>query len=332
MPFNVPPAMTKDRNGNDIVLHRFHSFDPETHTPTKYIRLKQMVDRQISRSRKTLVYVKFTGKAAVDTYLYNKLKEDGYNVGILRTKGSYDGIQFPEPEYRQQWIEEQMKANDYDVLITNQDLVSVGLNLLMFPTIIYYQMDYSTYNYMQSSRRSWRIGQKEPVEVYTLVYENTLQGEILHNIARKIDAALSIQGKFSEEGLRSMAENGDGMNALAKKLANDGTLETVESIEARWKKINEQRSSNKEFVLEGYEGYTEEIMNPLGMDEVRRLSDSIIAGKRKQVEEGTLSQHDLDQYIQHVESMFKVITNVDEINRYLKKKDRIAEGQLMFNF
>jgi len=39
-------------------------------------------------------------------------------------------------------------------------LCSVGLDLLDFPVLLFYETGYSTYTLRQASRRSWRIGQK----------------------------------------------------------------------------------------------------------------------------------------------------------------------------
>ena len=46
-----------------------------------------------------------------------------------------------------------------DVLMTNPRKVEVGMDLLDFPTIIFYQIPMSTYTLRQASRRSWRIPQ-----------------------------------------------------------------------------------------------------------------------------------------------------------------------------
>ena len=41
------------------------------------------------------------------------------------------------------------------------------------------EIDYSVYVLRQLSRRSWRIGQRQPVEVTFLTHEGTLQAEAL---------------------------------------------------------------------------------------------------------------------------------------------------------
>jgi hypothetical protein len=325
MPFNQAPITYTDEDDVEQVLAMPYNFDPEEYTPAKYYALLQKLEEEIEeRGRKVLIYCRFTGNNAVDTWLYDKLKEDGYKVGILRSSGSYDGIQMPKQQEREAWLREKMEKYDWDVLITNPRLVSVGLDLLMFPTIIYYQMDYSTYNYMQSSRRSWRIKQTQPVEIYTLVYRNTIQADVLDHIAKKIDAALALQGKFSEEGLRAMADSGDGINALAKKLMNEGRLDNINSIEDRWKRINASYEQLQNATYEGYDGYE---MNPLGIEEVRRIQAGIVSKLKADVNAGRISSRDLDAYLAHLEDMFMEIQDAASYNKGLKKKDRIVEGQ-----
>jgi hypothetical protein len=327
MPYNQAPITYFDDAGIERVLATPYSFDSEEFTPTKYHALLQKLEEEIEeRGRKVLVYARFTGNNAVDTWLYDKLKEDGYNVGILRSSKSYDGIQMPAQKDRESWLRDKMEKHDWDVLICNSRLVSVGLDLLMFPTIIYYQMDYSTYNYMQSSRRSWRIKQTEPVEVYTMVYRDTIQADVLDQIARKIDAAMALQGKFSEEGLRAMADSGDGINALAKKLMSEGRLDNVDSIEDRWKRINQSYEQMQNSSMEVHSGY---IMNPLGIEEVKRIAAGIVTKLQDDVKAGKISSKDLEAYLNHLGDMFMEMENASDYNKGLKKKDQIVEGQAM---
>ena len=57
-----------------------------------------------------------------------------------------------------------------DVLVCHPRLVQTGLDLVEFPTICWYETDYSVYTMRQASRRSWRIGQTQPVQVVFMAY------------------------------------------------------------------------------------------------------------------------------------------------------------------
>ncbi|MFP3693485.1 DEAD/DEAH box helicase, partial [Burkholderia sp. SIMBA_048] len=79
-----------------------------------------------------------------------------------------------EASRREDWIAEQLDRG-IDVLITNPDLVKTGLDLLEFSTIVFMQSGYNVYTLPQAARRSWRIGQKQPVKVIYLGYADTSQ-------------------------------------------------------------------------------------------------------------------------------------------------------------
>jgi len=87
----------------------------------------------------------------------------------------------------------------------------------------------------QASRRSWRIGQRQPVEVTFLAYAGTLQAEALGLVAAKTRASLMIEGELPEEGLAAL--DGDGSDvylALARRLAAPavGVATHAQSLEA----------------------------------------------------------------------------------------------------
>lgn len=78
-------------------------------------------------------------------------------------------------------------------------------------------MEFSVFTLRQASRRSWRIGQAQPVEVIHLAYEETLQTQALALIAKKSQASLAFKGELVEGGLSSIAED-DLMVSLARSL------------------------------------------------------------------------------------------------------------------
>jgi hypothetical protein len=93
------------------------------------------------------------------------------------------------------------------------------LPYLAFPTIVFMQTGFSVYTLMQASRRSWRIGQKLPVEVYFLGYEDTAQIRCLSLMAKKIAVTQSTAGTMPDTGLDILNQNADSIEvALAKQL------------------------------------------------------------------------------------------------------------------
>jgi hypothetical protein len=104
---------------------------------------------------------------------------------------------------RELWYEKQLK-DGVEVLICHPKLVETGLDLLVFPTLYFYETGYSLHTLRQASRRSWRIGQKHPVHVKFIVCKSTTQTTCLRLMGKKMLVALMMEGKFSGEGIHSL--------------------------------------------------------------------------------------------------------------------------------
>lgn len=213
--------------------------DPETGdvlvTPTelsdsvvynKEARLVELVTAEKKKGRKCMVYAQFTGEKDVTPRLKGLLENQGVRVEILRST--------VKPENRESWVAQKVR-NGVDCIICNPKLVETGLDLLDFPTIIFHQTGYNLFTLRQASRRSWRIGQRHPVRVYFLNYAETLQEIAIRLMGSKLEAALSLEGKFSEEGLRSMGSGLDLSSALAKALVEG--MDGVDSAESIWSRM-----------------------------------------------------------------------------------------------
>lgn len=177
----------------------------------KEIRLIELVKEELAQGRKCLVYNHFSNKGVGDQ-LEKILSEalSGYKVKLLKPS--------VEAKKRQAWI----KANPCDVLICNPELVKTGLDLLEFPTIIFYETTYNVFTLKQASRRSWRIGQTEAVKVIFVAYEGSAQHKALELIGAKVAAANSLEGRLSgDDDLSSMGDDEDNIQlALAKAILN----------------------------------------------------------------------------------------------------------------
>ena len=97
-------------------------------------------------------------------------------------------------------------------------MVKTGLDLLEFPTIVFMQSGYNVYSLQQAARRSWRIGQKQPVRVIYLGYAGSWM-TCLELMAKKIMVSQSTSGDVPESGLDVLNQDGDSVEvALARQL------------------------------------------------------------------------------------------------------------------
>jgi hypothetical protein len=169
----------------------------------------------------------YTQKHDVNARLQGILSKAGIRSAVLRAS--------VDTSKREAWYARQIKEG-VQVVVSHPKLVETGLDLLDFPTIIFYESGYSLHTLRQASRRSWRIGQLRPVRVKFLCYEGTMQTACLRLMGKKLLVALTMEGKFAGEGLQSIDEDDDMLSAMARELVErNGIGETADSI---WKALS----------------------------------------------------------------------------------------------
>jgi len=172
--------------------------------------LLTLLRREKARSRKVLVYTTYTGTRDTTSRLKTLVETEGLKPAVLRAT--------VDTSRREDWIAEQVDRG-VDVLITNPELVKTGLDLLEFPTIVFMQLGYNVYTAQQASMRSFRIGQKQPVELYFFGYAGTAQIACMTLMAKKIAVSQSTSGEMPDTGLDVLNQDSDSMEvALAKQL------------------------------------------------------------------------------------------------------------------
>ena len=189
-------------------------------------RLLEILATEQKEGRKVAIFLEHTGTRDLIPVLQEKLVQHGFSPLILRS----DTVQ---TENREEWLEKQLKTGRYDCLICNPNLVKTGLDLLDFPTIVFFQCGYSIYTLRQASRRSWRIGQDLPVRVFFMAYADSMQEKALSLMAQKMETSLAVEGVLSEQGLAAMSSSENSIFVeLAKALTSTG--EKVETVGDAW--------------------------------------------------------------------------------------------------
>ena len=169
----------------------------------------------------------YTQKHDVTARLQRILSNEGLRTAVLRAS--------VDTSKREAWYARQVK-DGVQVVICHPKLVETGLDLLDFPTIIFYESGYSLHTLRQASRRSWRIGQRRPVRVKFLCSEGTMQTSCLRLMGKKLLVALTMEGKFAGEGLQSIDEDDDMLSAMARELVErNGIGETADAV---WRALN----------------------------------------------------------------------------------------------
>ena len=193
--------------------------------------LVDLVAAERLQGRRVLVYATHTGTRDITERMDDFLTRHGFTVAVMKA----DAV---PPERREAWVAQRVEEG-VDVLVCHPRLVQTGLDLVEFPTICWYETDYSVYTMRQASRRSWRIGQTEPVQVVFMAYRNTLQADALQLVAKKLQSSLAVEGELPEDGLAAYGDDGDDlMLALARKIvAGEEDAGSVESVFAQAQQV-----------------------------------------------------------------------------------------------
>jgi len=229
-PFGYEPVIDP-ANGNIIAEPASLPWD---RVYRKEKELLGILEREACQGRRCFVYCTFTNTKDVTARLREILSRHGIRAEVLKAS--------VKPEQREEWLRQKVNE-DVRVVIANPMLVQTGLDLLDFPTIIFYQTGYSVFTLRQASRRSWRIGQDKPVRIHYLHYQGTIQERALALVGGKLSASLAIEGKLTDDGLASMCAGEDMTLLLARALVEGNHIEGAESV---WRALNQPRQETKE--------------------------------------------------------------------------------------
>jgi len=190
--------------------------------------LISIIKHELAEKRKVMVYIENSDRTDISPRLVKMMEKERIAVKVLHS-GDTEG----RAKIIDNWVK-----NGMDVLITNPKKVEVGMDLLDFPSIIFYQIPMSTYTLRQASRRSWRIPQKKPVKVFFLAYSGTMQTRLMQLMADKLTTSLAIEGELSDKGLAALSETSDSMaKELAKMLLEkSGDNRSLKDIWAAYRK------------------------------------------------------------------------------------------------
>ena len=200
---------------------------PEEQLYSKERKLIEEIRKELAEGRRCQVFAVYTQKHDVTARLHRILEDEGVRTAVLRASVN--------TSKREAWYARQIKEG-VQVVICHPKLVETGLDLLDFPTIIFYESGYSLHTLRQASRRSWRIGQRRPVRVKFFCYEGTMQTACLRLMGKKLLVALTMEGKFAGEGLQSIDEDDDMLSAMARELVERNGI--GDSADAVWKALN----------------------------------------------------------------------------------------------
>ena len=177
--------------------------------------LVELCRAEADAGRQVWVYVQMTRERDIRPRLADLLADAGLTAEIL--DASLDRSK------REAWIHS--RGDRLNVAISHPMLVQTGLELFdprpggsHFCTIVFYQTGYNPFTLLQAGGRAWRIGQQKDCRTVYLYYQETMQAQAIDLMAKKVEAANILAGRFSAEGLAALSDDGTLELALAKRL------------------------------------------------------------------------------------------------------------------
>ncbi|MCF8568415.1 DEAD/DEAH box helicase family protein [Alicyclobacillus tolerans] len=241
------------------------SFFAPNHEQTlsaKEERLLEDIQSELALKRRCVVYVRYSGDAEQDKRIADVLKQRGIRVQTLQAS--------VPPEDRVEWLERAVDKGT-EVVVCNAKLVEVGLDLMFFPTLLFYQFTDEIATMRQASRRAWRIGQHRACKVFYYIYNGSYEMVQFRRMLQKRSHAMLLEGRLDKSEVSQFAVQ-DDKSASTFAIAN--CLGNVEDLAQKWKSLADKDIPSGVTML-AEERFKQEIgraMNRLA-SETRRLAN-----------------------------------------------------------
>lgn len=183
---------------------------PKTFRSKKELEMISIVKSEIAEGRRVMIYGVYNQSTNLYERLLELLTEEGISCGYLP-----DNIKSED-------IEEWITKFEGDVLILPQKRVATGLDLVMFHTVLFYEMDNQLRIVQQAKVRPWRpVGQDKEVRVFYLAYAGQ-QEKDLKSMAQKMRAAATVEGEIIDnESIAAIYDYNPELTAAIAEITND---------------------------------------------------------------------------------------------------------------
>jgi len=181
--------------------------------------LIDLVREELTADRPCVIYFRQTATRDIQPRLESLLRQHVPAARTFILKNTVDA------ERREAVIEREI-AKGTNIILCNPELVKTGLDLIHFPTLIFYELVFNLSTLMQAAARSYRLNQThEHCKVYYLFAEGTMEQTAVQLMSRKQRAAKLLTGDIGLTGLDALTEGEGGFEeALLQAIGRDETL------------------------------------------------------------------------------------------------------------
>jgi hypothetical protein len=192
------------REGQHIVTTR--EFPAGPLTPKESAIVAHIKD-SLSHHRRVMLFCEMTLKTDITPRWKDILHNEGISCAVCNA----------DPDKRLEWFNRE-RDKGTQVILVHPKRVELGLDLYAWPEVIWmHEHTYSSYLVLQASRRAWRIGQKEPVNVTFYYYADTLQEQGLAATQQKAMAHVRVNGGIIDDDTM-LDDNIDSMEQMLGQL------------------------------------------------------------------------------------------------------------------
>jgi superfamily II DNA or RNA helicase len=181
--------------------------------------LIDLVRAELAADRPCVIYFRQTATRDIQPRLESLIRQHVPEARTFILKNTVDA------ERREAVIEREI-AKGVNVVLCNPELVKTGLDLIHFPTLIFYELVFNLSTLMQAAARSYRLNQTHAhCKVFYLYAEGTMEQTAVQLMSRKQRAAKLLTGDIGLTGLDALTEGEGGFEeALLEAIGRDETL------------------------------------------------------------------------------------------------------------
>ncbi|HUN10445.1 MAG TPA: helicase-related protein [Aggregatilineales bacterium] len=225
--------------------------------------LIDLVRDELAADRPCVIYFRQTATRDIQPRLESLIRQHVPQARTFILANSVDA------ERREAVIDREI-AKGTNVVLCNPELVKTGLDLIHFPTLIFYEIVFNLSTMMQAAARSYRLNQTHThCKVYYLFAEGTMEQTAVQLMSRKQRAAKLLTGDIGLTGLDALTEGEGGFEeALLEAIGRDETLLDPTELfktEAKVGEIDQEDAAywNVEEALVTPEGVADDEADPL---------------------------------------------------------------------
>src|SRR5258708_14941176 len=186
-PYRTEPCIHRKRLSRDsdefleIPVHTIPSLAEEKIYAKEQWLLDTLND-ELRQGRGVAVFCRQSGTRDIQPRLESLIREHVPLAKPFILKGSV------EASKREAVLERQVEKG-VNVLLCNPILVQTGLDLVNFPSLIFFEPMYSLYVMSQASRRAWRLIQDKPCKTFYPFYTDLMENQAVELVGKKTQPA-----------------------------------------------------------------------------------------------------------------------------------------------